>query len=105
MIIKDNEMLRHEAIRNLYNNVTLINGLGNFDADEAEVIINQSLVDAEVTRLQAEYDSKQYQRDRAEAYPSLAEQADMQFHDAVDGTSTWLDAISAVKLQFPKETI
>ena len=57
------------------------------------------------TQAQAEYDANQYQRNRAEAYPSLTEQADMQFHDAVDGTSTWLDAISAVKLQFPKETI
>ncbi len=59
----------------------------------------------EIIRLEEEYKATEYQRDRAEAYPSLAEQADMQFHDAVDGTSTWLDAISAVKLQFPKETI
>ena len=56
----------------------------------------------EMARLQAEYDANQYQRDRAEAYPSLADQADMQFHDAVDGTTTWQDAIQAVKDANPK---
>ena len=39
---------------------------------------------------------------RQAAYPSLEEQADMQFHDLVDGTTTWQDAISAVKAQYPK---
>ena len=73
--------------------------------DETQTQPTDAEITAEISRLQAEYDSKQYARDRAEAYPSLTEQADMQFHDAVDGTSTWLDAISAVKLQFPKETI
>ena len=49
-----------------------------------------------------EYDSKQYQRDRATAYPSLQDQADMQFHDLANGTTTWLDAIQAVKDAYPK---
>ena len=47
-------------------------------------------------------DSKQYARDRAEAYPSLQEQADMAYWDRQNGTTTLDDAISAVKLQFPK---
>jgi len=55
-----------------------------------------------VTALQAEYDSKQYARDRAEAYPSLTEQADMAYWDRQNNTTTLDDAITAVKLQFPK---
>ena len=43
-----------------------------------------------------------YSRKRAEAYPSLADQADMQFHDAVDGTTTWQDYIQGVKDTYPK---
>jgi hypothetical protein len=39
---------------------------------------------------------------RAEAYPTLEDQADMQFHDAVDGTTTWVDAINDIKARFPK---
>jgi hypothetical protein len=56
----------------------------------------------EVTRLQAEYDSKQYQRDRAKAYPSLTEQADMAYWDRQNNTTTLDDAISAVKTTYPK---
>ena len=65
-------------------------------------IPTQEEIDAEVIRLQAEYDSKDYARSRARAYPSLQDQADMQYHDAVDGTTTWQDAIKAVKDKYPK---
>ena len=61
-----------------------------------------SEIQAEVARLQADYDSKQYQRDRAKAYPSLEEQADMAYWDRQNGTTTLDDAISAVKAQYPK---
>jgi len=59
-------------------------------------------VDAEVVRLQANSDSQAYARNRAEAYPSLTEQADMAYWDRQNGTTTLDDAISAVKLQYPK---
>ena len=59
-------------------------------------------ITAEVTRLQAEYDANQYARNRAKAYPSLTEQADMAYWDRQNNTTTLDDAISAVKLQFPK---
>jgi hypothetical protein len=59
-------------------------------------------VNAEIARLQAEYEAKQYQRDRATAYPSIQEQLDMQYWDSVNGTTTWADAIAAVKQEFPK---
>ena len=36
-------------------------------------------------------------RTRAPKYPSLQDQLDMQYHDAVDGTTTWQDAIKAIK--------
>jgi len=54
----------------------------------------------EIARLQADYDAKQYQRDRQ--YPSIGEQLDMQYWDAVNGTTTWKDAIAQVKADNPK---
>jgi hypothetical protein len=51
---------------------------------------------------EAEYDSNQYARDRASAYPSLTDQADMAYWDRQDGTTTLDDAIAAVKAEFPK---
>jgi|APSaa5957512535_1039671.scaffolds.fasta_scaffold104430_2 hypothetical protein len=101
----DNLDIKNQAIRNIHNEVTLIQ---NGDPSKAfseggdEVLINISLVEIEVTRLQAEYEANAYARSRATAYPSLADQADMQFHDAVDGTTTWQDAIQAVKDANPK---
>ena len=57
---------------------------------------------AEITRLEADYAAKQYQRDRAAAYPSLAEQLDMQYWDSVNGTTVWADTIAAIKERYPK---
>jgi hypothetical protein len=62
----------------------------------------ESEINAEIARLQAEYDAKQYQRDRAAEYPSIQEQMDMQYWDAINGTTTWQDAINAVKTKYPK---
>jgi hypothetical protein len=59
-------------------------------------------ITAEVTRLQTEYDSQQYARDRASAYPSLTDQADMAYWDRKNGTTTLDDAITAVKAAHPK---
>ena len=63
-------------------------------------VISQSELDTKITELQAEYDAKQYQRDRQ--YPSIQEQLDMQYWDSVNGTTTWADAIAAVKEANPK---
>ena len=59
-------------------------------------------ITAEVTRLQTEYDSNLFQRQRATDYPSLQDQADMQYWDSVNGTTTWLDAINEIKTRYPK---
>jgi hypothetical protein len=55
------------------------------------------------TELQAEYDAKNYQRDRVNAYPSIQEQLDMQYWDKVNNTTNWQDAIAKVKTDNPKE--
>jgi len=43
-----------------------------------------------------------YETLRAAVYPSMAEQLDMQYWDNVNGTTTWADAIQAVKDEYPK---
>jgi len=64
--------------------------------------ISKADIEAKMVELQAEYNSKQYQRDRATAYPSIQEQLDMQYWDKVNGTTNWEDAIAKVKLDNPK---
>jgi hypothetical protein len=39
---------------------------------------------------------------RQAAYPSMAEQMDMQYWDNINGTTTWADAIQAIKDEYPK---
>ncbi len=55
-----------------------------------------------LTELQADYDAKKYQRDRATSYPSIQEQLDMQYWDAVNGTKKWQEAVAKVKADNPK---
>ena len=57
-------------------------------------------IEAKIVEVQADYDAKQYQRDRV--YPSIQEQLDMQYWDSVNGTTTWKDAVAKVKLDNPK---
>jgi hypothetical protein len=56
-------------------------------------------ITAEITRLQADYEAKLYQRQRAAAYPSMADQLDLLYHGGMDA---WKAAITAVKEEFPK---
>ena len=58
-------------------------------------------IEAKMVEVQANYDAKQYQRDRV--YPSIQEQLDMQYWDKVNGTTTWKDAIAKVKADNPKD--
>jgi len=47
-------------------------------------------------------ESPNYAQYRRDAYPSIADQLDMQYHDAANSTTTWADAISAVKTKYAK---
>jgi hypothetical protein len=49
-----------------------------------------------------EYNSNQYQRDRAKEYPSIQEQLDLQYWDKINNTNKWEEAINAVKTKYPK---
>ena len=56
---------------------------------------------AEVIRLQAAYDAAAYARSRKVEYDKL-NQDEMRFDDLVDSTTTWHDAIAAIKVAIPK---
>lgn len=95
--------MNHQAIYNTHPNVVSIDdSKGAMDAQGNPVAINMSLYDAEVARMEAEYESQAYARARAEAYASLVDQLDMQYWDSVNGTTTWADHIASVKAAHPK---
>jgi len=59
-------------------------------------------IEAEITRLQAEYDSQEYARNRKAEY-DLLNQYELMFDDQQNGTTTWVDSINAIKAKYPKE--
>ena len=62
--------------------------------------ITNDQITAKQAELQADYDAKQYQRDRAKEYPSIEDQLDDLYHNGIDG---WKATIKAVKDKYPKE--
>ena len=95
--------MRHEAIYNTHPNVKSIDdGLGAFDENGNSVTIDEAKVAEKIKRLQADYDSKQYQRDRADNYPSIQDQLDMLYWDRKNGTKKWEESIDKVKTDNPK---
>jgi len=57
-------------------------------------------IEDKLKELQADYDAKQYQRDRD--YPPIGEQLDLQYWDKKNGTKKWEEAIDKVKADHPK---
>ena len=55
---------------------------------------------AKQKELQADYDAKAYQRNRAEAYPPMADQLDDIYHNGIDA---WKLTIKTIKDKYPKE--
>jgi hypothetical protein len=66
----------------------------------------ESELATEIVRLQAEYNNKQYQRDRVKEYPPLAEQLDMLWHameqDPTKRLEPFYSSIKDIKDAYPK---
>ena len=91
-----------EAIKALVPdaNFTMVNDDQILDWDSEKDIPSDEAIRAKQTELQTDYDSKQYQRNRAVAYDPIPEQLDQIYHD-IDG---WKAKIKAVKDKYPKPT-
>tara|TARA_B100000963_G_scaffold256637_1_gene225139 strand:- start:50 stop:349 length:300 start_codon:yes stop_codon:yes gene_type:complete len=63
--------------------------------------ISEKDILAKQKELETAYDNNKYQRDRAEAYPSIGEQLDLIYH-AGQGGDAFQAAIKAVKDKYPK---
>jgi hypothetical protein len=99
--------MRHQAIRNVYANAITIDGDSDvWDADGTVVVIDEALVQAEFARLQAEYDSKAYARNRQAEYPSLDELVVALWEGVVEERMASVTALEglrqAIKTKYPK---
>jgi len=80
----------------VYSNLKLINDDATMPTEEQ--------VNAKIAELQADldYQNLDYVKARKLAYEPIEEQLDMQYKDAVNGTTTWKDHIAKVKADNPK---
>jgi hypothetical protein len=86
--------MNHNAIYKLYPNVvTVDDGAGAFDKDGNKVEIDLDLVNAWV-------DPEAYKYQRAQEYPSIADQLDYIYHNGIDAWKE--DMIDPVKNKYPK---
>ena len=92
-----------QAINNLHPNADwVLNVDGRLDWHSADITQpTQAEIDAEVIRLQAVYDSQLYARTRKAKY-DLLNQDEMRYDDVKNSTTTWVDAIDAIKVAHPK---
>ena len=95
------------AIRNTHPTVVTIHGERDaWDKDGNVVVLDESKIATELAKLQADYDAKQYQRDRV--YPSIGDQLDLLWHSIDQNPSLksqyfdFYEAIKAVKVKHPK---
>lgn len=85
--------MNHKAIRAIYSQVVIIDDTeGAFDAQGNKVEIDMALVDAWV-------DPDTYKYQRAQEYPSIADQLDTLYHSGLDA---WKAQIKTVKDKYPK---
>jgi hypothetical protein len=74
--------------------------------DNGTTPIPKADIEAKMVELQADYDAKQYQRDRI--YPSIGDQLDMLWHSIDEDPTlkskyfTFYEAIKSVKVKNPK---
>ena len=92
--------MRDTAIRNTHPTVVTINGDSDaWDSNGNVVTLDEALIAAEITTLQSSYDAKQYSRDRASEYPTIADQLDDIYHNGIDA---WKATIKVTKDKYPK---
>jgi len=69
------------------------------DSEQAQP--TEAAITAKIMELQAEYDAQAYARSRKAKYDKL-NQDEMRYDDLVNSTTTWQDAIAAIKTSIPK---
>ena len=103
MTIISTEMTYANAVSSLRPGCQFIaeaSGITRWDSTDLEQPL-ESDIQAEIVKLQAEHDSLTYSRARRAEYAKL-NQFEMQFDDQRDSTTTWVDAVNAIKAKYPK---
>lgn len=90
---------KNDSIFRLYSDVVSVGEKDGvftaYDKDGKEVSINMSDVDADFAKID-------YKNKRHKEYPDWQTQMDLQYWDAINGTTKWKDLITKIKSDNPK---
>jgi len=88
-----NSNAEYSVLSDDINQITWLNGTTPISVEDIE---------AKKIELQADYDAKQYQRNRAAEYPSIVDQLDDIYNNGIDA---WKATIKTTKDKYPKWVI
>jgi tRNA A37 N6-isopentenylltransferase MiaA len=95
-----------KAIKNLYNGRFIAKSPYTYSEiqwlDENITAPTDAEIQAEVARLQAEYEATQYKRNRAAEYPDFKDYLDGIVKGDTAQVQAYIDACNAVKAKYPK---
>ena len=97
------KLLSNKIIKRLSDGrfIPVSEGNGDYQQFKADVVgIGTSCVEGIDTVTTIDYTDA-----RVSEYPSLEEQQDMQYWDAVNGTTLWKDKITEIKTKYPKSQV
>jgi len=95
--------MRHLAILNTHPTVVTIDGdIDATDKDGNVVTLDETLITAEITRLQDEYNALAYQEQRVREYPPIEDYLDGIVKADDLQVQKYIDDCLAVKLKYPK---
>ena len=101
--LKDSLVYRRKAINALAGNDAVysdtLNGITSWRSDSSKQPTEEQ-IQAKLAQLQADYDAKQYQRDRKQEYPSIEELV-VALYDESDKASI-IEKRNAIKAKYPK---
>ena len=92
---------RMDAVRALVDGTFTFRSDGVIVYHDGQTPPSESAINAKLAELQVAYDAQAYARSRKAEYDKL-NQNEMQFDDEVNSTTTWKDAIIAIKAKYPK---
>ena len=91
---------RFDAVYALVGGAITQKADGEIDYNDGQTPPTEEQIQAKLAELQAEYDSKQYQRDRKQEYPSIEELV-VALYDEEDKQAI-IEKRNAVKAKYPK---
>ena len=108
MIYFDEKEQKNKWQRNKFEAIHHLVG-GDFSAlgdvvtyNDGQTPPSDAEIEAEMDRLEAEFDAQEYARNREAEYLSVGDQLDMLMKDMKNGTTTHQESCEAVKLKYPK---